>query len=134
MAYNLSLEFNLSARPEYVMELLTDPLLIRKWSGADGIAEKRVGGRFEMFDGWVIGKVLKYTPTELSYTWKTTDWAEETPASEVHYTLAPDDDGTKVTLHHNGFPDQKEMDEHESGWSDYFFVPMEDFIMAFDVS
>lgn len=133
MTYDLHLEFILSAKPEYVMELLTDSGLIRKWCGSDGIVEKKAGGKFEMFDGWVSGKVLKFGANELAYTWKTTDWPETTTPSEVHYLLEPVEAGTKVTLHHTGLPDEKEMEEHKSGWSDYFFVPMEDFIMAFDV-
>jgi uncharacterized protein YndB with AHSA1/START domain len=61
MAYDLSLEFILSGKPQRVMELLTDPLLIRKWSGGAAVLEKVAGGKFEMFDGWVHGQALKET-------------------------------------------------------------------------
>ena len=133
MAHNLTLEFTLSANPDYVMELLTDPALIRKWSGGTAVVEKKEGGKFEMFDGWVTGNVTKITPQELAYTWSTTDWAEGTPASNVHFSLQPVEAGTLVKVQHNNLPDENEMQEHKNGWSDYFFVPMEDFIMAFDV-
>ncbi len=134
MAFDLSLEFILSGKPERVMELLTDPVLIRKWSGEAAVLEAKSGGRFEMFDGWVSGVVLKTGKLELSYTWKASDWPEETKPSEVHYLLKKDEAGTKVILHHTGFPNEKEMDSHKSGWTDFFFDPMEDFILMIDKS
>ena len=134
MAFDLSLEFILSGKPERVMQLLTDPALIRKWSGEDAILESKEGGRFEMFDGWVKGEVRKVGENELVYTWKPADWAEEVAASEVHYLLKADEAGTKVIIKHTGFPDEKERDSHKAGWTDFFFDPMEDFILIIDKS
>ena len=134
MAFDLNLEFILSGKPQRVMQLLTDDVLIRKWSGDDAILENKVGGRFEMFDGWVKGEVLKTTGDELAYTWTAGDWPEGTKASEVHYTLKSDEGGTKVILKHTGFPNEKERDSHKSGWTDFFFDPLEDFILIIDKS
>ena len=134
MAFDLALEFILSGKPARVMELLIDPVLIRKWSGGEAVLENKVGGRFEMFDGWVSGEVLKTSKNELAYTWKTSDWPEETKPTEVHYLLKADEAGTKVILHHTGFPDEEEMKSHISGWTDFFFDPMEDFILIIDKS
>ncbi|MCF8448374.1 MAG: SRPBCC domain-containing protein [Taibaiella sp.] len=132
MAYDLSLEFQLSAAPDRVMQLLTDAVLIRKWSGGEAILENKVGGEFMMFDGWATGNVLKTGASELAYTWKTTDWAEDTAPTEVHYLLKKHDGGTKVTITHTGLPNEDEMKSHRSGWTDYFFDPMEDYIMIFE--
>ncbi|MCW3121370.1 MAG: glutathione S-transferase [Flavipsychrobacter sp.] len=134
MAFDLELEFILSGKPKRVMQLLTDPVLIRKWSGGEAVFEKMVGGRFEMFDGWVTGKVTKVSENELAYTWTAGDWEDGTPASEVHYLLKPDEAGTKVIVHHTGFPNEKERDSHKTGWTDFFFDPMEDFILIIDKS
>ncbi len=128
MAFDLELEFILTAKPARVMQLLTDTDLIRKWSGGTAILENKEGGRFEMFDGWVTGKVLKTGTNELAYTWKTTEWPEGANASEVHYLLKDDVMGTKVILRHTNLPDEDEMKEHKNGWTDYFFDPMEDYI------
>ena len=133
MSHDIRLTFRLSSPPERVMQLLTDTALIRRWSGSEAVLEKHTGGRFEMFDGWVNGAVETATDTELSYTWKTTDWDENALPSKVYYLLAPaEDSGTTVTLLHTGLPNEQEMKEHAAGWSDYFFEPMEDYIMAFD--
>jgi uncharacterized protein YndB with AHSA1/START domain len=134
MPFDLALEFTLSGKPGRVMQLLTDPVLIRKWSGGEAILENRVGGRFEMFDGWVSGEVVKTGAKELAYTWKTSEWPEDAKPSEVHYLLKEDEAGTRVLLHHTGFPDEKEMNSHKSGWTDFFFDPLEDFILIIDKS
>ena len=134
MVYDLTLEFTLSGKPKRVMQLLTDPVLIRKWSGGEGAVEPRVGGKFEMFDGWGKGEVLKINEKELAFTWKASDWPEETKPSEVHYLLKEDEAGTKVIVHHTGFPNEEEMNSHRTGWTDFFFDPMEDFILIIDKS
>lgn len=131
MAFDLSLEFTLSGKPKRVMQLLTDAKLIRKWSGDEAVIENKVGGRFEMFDGWVKGTVIKTSENELAYTWKEENWEQP---SEVHYLLKADEAGTKVILHHTGLPGEEEMNSHKSGWTDFFFDPMEDFILIIDKS
>lgn len=134
MAFDLSLEFTLSGKPKRVMELLTDAKLIRKWSGGEAVVENMAGGRFEMFDGWVTGKILKLAERELAYTWKTTDWPEDANPSEVHYLLKDDEAGTKLIVKHTGFPNAEEMNSHKTGWTDYFFDPLEDYILIVDKS
>ncbi len=116
------------------MQLLTDPVLIRKWSGGEAILENKVGGKFEMFDGWVKGIVRMTNENELAYSWKAADWKEDTKPSEVHYLLKEDEAGTKVILHHTGFPNAEEMNSHKTGWTDFFFDPLEDFILMIDKS
>ncbi len=130
MSYDLTLEFLIPATPAQVMKLLTDAKLIRAWSGGEGKVEKKAGGEFEMFDGWVAGNVLKISDKELAYTWKTTEWPEETKPSEVYYKLETDKEGTKIFLKHNGFPNEEEMENHKEGWSEHFFGPMEEYILS----
>lgn len=130
MAYDLEMEFIMPGTPKQLMEMLTDTALIRKWSGGEAVLEKKEGGKFEMFDGWVNGTVLKATENELAYTWKTTGWDEETEPSEVHYVLSNDKEGTKVVLHHRNLPTVEEAEEHRQGWDDHFFGPLEEYMHA----
>jgi len=130
MAYNLTLEFIFSAKPKRVMQLLTDPVLIRKWSGGEAILDKKIGGEFEMFDGWVKGNVLQVADRELAYSWLSSDWPEGAKASEVHYILEDDEAGTKLTLHHKGFSDEEEMESYKTEWTEFFSDPLEDYIMV----
>lgn len=122
------LEFYLKASVDEVMQLLTDEDLIEAWSSGSSLIEKFEGGKFIMFDGWVEGKVMKITGDELAYTWKPSDWSEDTSPSSVHYKLMAEKDGTKIILEHRGFPDKKEMENHKSGWTEHFFGPIETYL------
>ena len=130
MAFDLTFEYILLTSPKHVMELLTDEKKLRAWSGEEAIVERKVGGKFSMFDGWVVGEILKITDNELAYTWNVSEWPKGTPASEVHYKLTKDTEGTKVTLEHKGLPSQEEMEEHLTGWTDHFFEPMEEYLLS----
>lgn len=132
MATDIKLEFQLSAPVKRVMELLTDAQLVRRWSGGDAIIEAREGGAFSMFDGWVTGRVTRMEEGVLAFTWRTTDWKEGDKESEVLYTLQSRDGGTRVTVHHTGLPDEEEARSHKAGWTEYFFDPLEDYIMIFE--
>jgi hypothetical protein len=48
--------------------------------------------------------------------------------------LKADEAGTKVIIKHTGFADEDEMKSHKAGWTDFFFDPMEDFILIIDKS
>lgn len=132
MTFDFSLEFQLSAPPKRVMELLTDEALVRRWSGEEAIIGKAPGEDFSMFDGWAAGEILKISENELAFTWAVVGWPEGVKPSEVHFHMTPKDGGTLLTLTHSCFPSEELANEHKSGWSDYFFDPLEDYIMVFD--
>ena len=128
MEYNLSLEFFVYAAPDEVMELLTNPEFIREWSGGESLVEKKVGGQFVMFDGWVEGKILKISEDEIAYSWKPSNWPDEVSTSEVHLNLTKALHGTEVFVTHNGFPNKEEMENHRKGWEEQFFKPIGEYL------
>jgi activator of HSP90 ATPase len=130
MTFDLKFEYTLLTDLKQVMELLTNPKLIRAWSGGKAVLEKKEGGTFTMFDGWVTGKVLKISENELAYTWYVPEWGADAAPSEVHYKLVKEKEGTKVMLEHKGLPSEEEMQEHLSGWTDHFFEPMEEYLLS----
>jgi uncharacterized protein YndB with AHSA1/START domain len=132
MSFDLNIQVSLPASAKQVMYLLTDPKKIRAWSGADAVMELKEGGSFSMFDGWATGIVQHCSANELSYTWALDEWEKGTEPSLVNIVLKPDGENTLVILNHTNLPNQKETDEHKKGWQDYVFVPLEDYIMAFD--
>lgn len=116
------------AKPAAVFDALTNAKALAEWSG-EGNVSKKVGGAFNMFDGWVEGKVLAYKPgKELAYTWKTTEWPKEWNPSEVRYIFSSTKTGTKVTLTHSNLPNAKEAKDHKTGWMEHVFVPLETFL------
>lgn len=132
MAYDLALEFYLPVAPDKVMRLLTEPDLIKAWSSNNVVFENRPGGKMEMFDSWVSGEVIKTGNNELAYTWSAIEWEEGMPVTEVHYTLVPENGATKIELKHTGFSSEEAMNRHEAGWTEYFFGPMEKYVLEND--
>ena len=123
------LTVELSARPDIVFAALTEGRSIKAWSGQKGKVQLTIGGVFEMFDGWVKGRVLLFKPGKiLSYSWHTSDWPEKAPDSIVKYTLTKSTKGTKVLLEHKRFPNIKEMESHKIGWMEHVFEPLEAYL------
>lgn len=116
------------AQPDEVFEALTDPGIIGAWGGGLSVLEPRIGGHFELFDGWVKGEVTHYQAgKELGYTWKPSEWDKKAKASSVHLKFMPHAAGTDVVLVHTGFPSQEEADKHANGWIDFVFDPLNDY-------
>ena len=124
-ALKLKIATTIAGKPDAVFAALTDSKTIGLWSGQKGSVASKIGGPFDMFDGWVKGKVLEYKPGKsLAYTWHTEDWTADTAESVVRYTFAPSKEGTKIVLEHSNFPNESEMKNHKSGWKENVFDPL----------
>jgi len=130
-AYSIEMTFHVNAAPDEVFELLTDQEKVALWGCGKALVEPKVGGKFEMFDGWVKGKVLDYTPGKsLSYTWRPDDFKKDWADSVVSYDLSPSKDGgTMVKLEHHKLPNLTETKNHEKGWEDFVFGPINEFLV-----
>ncbi|MEK6756892.1 MAG: SRPBCC domain-containing protein [Bacteroidota bacterium] len=115
----------LPGKPNEVFGALTNAKIIAQWNGQKGKVEAKVGGKFEMFDGWVKGKVLEFEPGKtLAYTWRPGDWPEDAQESVVKYSFTSTKRGTKVVLEHSNFPNETEKKNHKSGWMEFVFEPL----------
>jgi uncharacterized protein YndB with AHSA1/START domain len=124
-ALRLKIATTVAAKPDAVFAALTDAKIIGLWSGQKGRVASKIGGPFDMFDGWVKGKVLEFKPGKsLAYTWHTEDWTADTEPSVVRYTFVPVNEGTKIVLEHSNFPNEGEMKNHKSGWKENVFDPL----------
>ncbi len=130
-AKTISLSATVTADPASAFRALTDSKIISQWSGQKGIVEPKIGGKFEMFDKWVEGKVLAYqTGKVLSYTWHTAEWDEDIEPSIVRIAFAKAKTGTKISLKHTGLPNEKERREHHGGWKKHVFDPLREYFGA----
>ena len=116
------------ASPEDVFEAFTDPGIIELWGGGLSVVESTVGGKFELFDGWVKGEMTHYLlDNELGFTWKPAEWDKRTSPSKVHIRFMPHPAGTDLVLEHTDFPSKEECDKHGNGWVDFVLDPMNDY-------
>lgn len=110
-------QFTFSQSPEVVWEYLTKPELLAQWLMPNDF-KPIVGYKFQLsakpklkfdFDGKIYCEVLEIVPYKrLVYSWKG-GLSKENPSlnSIVIWTLAPNDNGTILTLEHKGFKGMK---------------------------
>jgi uncharacterized protein YndB with AHSA1/START domain len=128
---SLTLKRRLKAPPAKVFDAWADPQKLVLWFGPahtvqDSVRAQmdvRPGGRFrvqfstdEGESHEVGGTYKEHVPDKrLVFTWA---W-HTTPEREslVTITLAPDGDGTLLTLHHEQFFDEPARDGHQRGWT-----------------
>ena len=126
----IKITVTLPAKPAEVFAALTDGKQIRKWSKQAAKVGPRIGGKLELFDGWVKGKVLKYSKGKtFAHTWVPGDW-ETRPKSIVKYSLRATKKGTRVFLSHAGFPSEKEKRNHHSGWHKFVLNPVKKYLKS----
>jgi uncharacterized protein YndB with AHSA1/START domain len=114
-----------------VFTALTNPRQIAAWSGQKGKIQPAIGGKMELFDGWVKGIVLAYeSGKRLSFTWKPSEWAKEKQASIVTCLFTSTKTGTKLTLKHSGFPNDSELHSHKDGWTEFVFDPLKMYLTS----
>jgi uncharacterized protein YndB with AHSA1/START domain len=122
---SFKLTVSIAAKPKDVFAALTEAKQIAQWSGQKGKVSPKAGGKFEMFDGWVKGKVLEFKPGKsLVYTWLPGDWPAYAEESVVKFTFALSGKGTKIILEHSNFPNATEKKNHRSGWKEFVFDPL----------
>lgn len=130
MSHIIKIELLLPATPSQVMQMLTEQKQIEIWSGEDAVFEVSEGGKVSLFGGWMHGEVKKLSADELSYSWRTGEWTEEIESSLVHFKLKASGEHTLLVLNHTNLPNEDEVKSHKTGWNDFFFTPLEDYLMV----
>ncbi len=132
----LSLEVDqlIDARPETVFRLLTRPDLYARWFGPEGATitvdamDVQLGGRLALtisFPGsdFSVGIEGFYEvvepPTKLVHTWRSMD---EELVTTVAFSIEPQGQQTRLTVHHRGFVDPVDLEQNQGGWSDHLAV------------
>jgi uncharacterized protein YndB with AHSA1/START domain len=112
--------------------MLTDPGLVERWfTHATPVGPVGSAYVLDFGDGDTMrGEILEVVPeTRLVYSW---GWGDTAPAARtrVAWDLAPGEDGTRVTLTHDGWADAgltaKDRDEHAAYWEGYVAALVEE--------
>jgi uncharacterized protein YndB with AHSA1/START domain len=126
---SLTIKRRLKAPPQKVYAAWTDSAKITHWWGPEQAQtlsaelDVRVGGRFHIVfrapdreEHDVSGTYREVIPNrKLVFTWMWRTMPER--QSLVTVTLAPDGEGTLLTLLHEQFFDEPARDRHRSGWT-----------------
>ena len=127
----LDLSRIVKAKPGAVFDAFTKSDQMKKWWGPEGMTcpkaeiDLRPGGRYETLmqapdctTRYVRGTFTEIEPgKKVAYTWAW--YTDDKPGNETRVAVAftEKDGGTEVHLHHEGFANQEECDQHNWGWS-----------------
>jgi uncharacterized protein YndB with AHSA1/START domain len=121
-------EVVLPASPAKVYELLTTSALFTKATGgAPATIDASEGGTFSLFGGAIHGRNIELVPgSRVVQAWRVKVWGAGV-YSLVSFALAPDGNGTRVTLEHSSFP--AEQEQHlAAGWGTNYWDPLTAFL------
>jgi uncharacterized protein YndB with AHSA1/START domain len=115
--------YQLPASPEEVFLALTNPAVIRLWSGDEAEMSTEPGSEFSLFEDSISGKNIEFEKgKKIVQEWY---FDQETP-SIVTIKLHADKNGTSVELRHTNIPD----DDYENiidGWNTIYFPALAEF-------
>jgi len=93
-------------------------------TGADAQVDPRVGGTHSAWDGYITGRTVALEPDRrIVQTWRTSEFADEHPDSQIEVLLEPVEGGTRLTVRHTNVPDGQLGYQH-GGWQESYFDPM----------
>ena len=94
-----------------------------KMTGGVATISDQVGASFTAWDGYIEGKNLELEPyRRIVQSWRTSQFEEEEPDSQLEILLNEVDGQTELTLIHTNVPESGE--HYIKGWDNHYFEPM----------
>jgi uncharacterized protein YndB with AHSA1/START domain len=92
-------------------------------TGSPATANNEVGGEFTAHGGYINGKNLELVPGKLiRQSWRTQQFADSDPDSELEIALEPEGTGTRLTLKHTNLTG--DGPHYKTGRVEHYFDPM----------
>lgn len=123
MATSISIkqQFPVSAATLYHAWLNSDEHT--KMTGGPAECSDVLGESFSVWEGYITGKNLSLKPnSEIVQSWRSSDFNESDPDSELTVRFKDNENGCELTLIHESIPDGQP--DYEQGWEDHYFAPM----------
>lgn len=121
---SFTLSTTLPAKPEQIYNAWLSSEGHTQMTGSPAKVDAKIGGEFKAWDGYIWGKTLVMEPNQrIVQAWRTSEFPDGSPDSQVEILLEDISDGTKITLTHKDIPDGQ-GDSYKQGWEDFYFTPM----------
>ncbi|NNE82442.1 MAG: hypothetical protein HKN28_00575 [Alphaproteobacteria bacterium] len=123
MSTSIHQEVTINAKPADVYQAFMDEARHSAITGGKSSISNEIGGRADMHDGQIMAQNIELTPNQkIVQAWRVTTW-EDGLYTLLRIGLAPDGDGTRITLDQTGCPE--DMTEHlAGGWEARYWQPM----------
>ncbi len=110
--------------PEMVYLALTNPAIIRLWTGDEVEMKAEPNTEFSLWDGSITGMNLEFVPNKkIVQEWY---FGEQAAPSIVTILLHEHKQGTSVELRHTNIPDE-DFEDIVTGWNEQYFGSLMDF-------
>jgi uncharacterized protein YndB with AHSA1/START domain len=98
--------------------------------GKATVESREVGGRYTAWDGYIDGSHVALEPgVRIVQSWRSDDFPADAVDSLLEVRLAPEEEGTRITIRHSDVPEGQGPWLLEA-WDEYYLVPMEAFFEA----
>lgn len=112
------------AKPMEIYDALLDEQTHSEFTGARATCDRRVGGKFTAWDGYIQGKHVKLESGQhIIQEWKTSEWPKGFSPSVLELTLKPKGEGTVVELIQKNVP-AAQAESYKQGWTEYYWNPL----------
>jgi len=124
---NISQTESFEAAPIEIYNAFMDEKKHAEFTGSSAVIDNKVGGKFEVWDGYASGKNIELTPgKKIVQTWRANDWPEGVE-SEITLKLSEENGKTKLAFSQTGIPDEF-ADDVEQGWIDFYWQPLKEYL------
>lgn len=119
-------KIKLNALPEEVYDALTKPFAIELWSGSPAIMSTEPNSEFELWEGDICGKNLRFEENKIiEQEWY---FGDQEPKSIVTFNIYPDGkEKSNLVIKHTNIPDDDYEDIVE-GWENVYIEPLKHFL------
>lgn len=123
---NITQRVTVNASSQAVYDILMDARKHAKLTGSGAKVSRRVGGTFEVYDGYAYGKNVELVEgRRIVQTWRAQE--EQWPAdhfSEVVFDLTPDGkEKTRIAFTHKRVPTTL-VQNFKDGWRQFYWEPL----------
>lgn len=122
-----TISVDLPVEAEELYEAWMDSEEHAAFSGGEADIKPVEGGKFTAWNGYIWGETIELTPgSRIVQSWRTAEFNEDAPDSNIVVEFEDFDDHTTLTLTHTNLQ-PGDGDKYKEGWEDSYFAPMRDY-------
>ena len=112
------------AKPDEIYDALLNEKKHTAFTGAKATCDRRVGGKFTAWDGYISGTNVKLeNGRRIVQEWRTSEWPRGYKPSLIELTFRPKGKGTEVHMKQSNIP-ASQAAEYAQGWVEYYWTPL----------
>jgi uncharacterized protein YndB with AHSA1/START domain len=123
MSIKFEVSMVIAASPDVIYNAWLDSASHTQMTGGEARVSDQVGEPFQAWDGYIEGRNLELVPgRRIVQSWRTSEFKEIEPDSQIEVRFEPVPEGTRVTILHTNLPPHGT--QYEQGWMEAYFDPM----------